>query len=61
MRANEFITERVTGEINPRTGDVDMVNQRTGKTTQLRKDTMTTQDDSGTKVYKGGTLRSVNS
>ena len=59
MRANEFITERITGEINPRTGDVDMVNQRTGKTTQLRKDTMTTQDDSGTKVYKGGTLRSV--
>ena len=59
MRANEFITERITGEINPRTGDVDMVNQRTGKTTQLRKDTMTTQDDSGTKVYKGGTLRSI--
>jgi len=59
MRANEFITERVTGEINPRTGDVDMVNQRTGKTTQLRKDKMTTQDDSGTKVYKGGTLRSI--
>ena len=59
MRANEFITERVTGEINPRTGDVDMVNQRTGKTTQLRKDQMTTQDDSGKKVYKGGTLRSI--
>ena len=59
MRASDFITERVTGEINPRTGDVDMVNQRTGKTTQLRKDKMTTQDDSGTTVYKGGTLRSV--
>ncbi|MBL6771125.1 MAG: hypothetical protein ISQ22_07130 [Rhizobiales bacterium] len=59
MRANEFILERVTGTIDPRTGDVDMVNQRTGKTTQLRKDTMTTQDDSGKKVYRGGTLRSV--
>jgi len=59
MRANEFILERVTGTIDPRTGDVNMVNQRTGKTTQLRKDTMTTQDDSGTKVYRGGTLRSV--
>jgi len=59
MRANEFILERVTGTIDPRTGDVDMVNQRTGKTTQLRKGTMTTQDDSGEKVYRGGTLRSV--
>ena len=59
MRANEFILERVTGTIDPRTGDVDMVNQRTGKITQLRKDTRTDIDDQGTKVYRGGTLRSV--
>ncbi len=59
MRANEFILERVTGTIDPRTGDVDMVNQRTGKMTQLRKDTRTDIDDQGTKVYRGGTLRSV--
>jgi hypothetical protein len=59
MRANEFILERVTGTIDPRTGDVDMVNQRTGKMTQLRKDTRTDIDDEGTKVYRGGTLRSV--
>lgn len=58
MRANEFILERVTGTIDPRTGDVDMVNQRTGKMTQLRKDTRTDIDDEGTKVYRGGKLRS---
>jgi hypothetical protein len=59
MRANEFILERVTGTIDPRTGDVDMVNQRTGKMTQLRKDTRTDMDDTGTKVYRGGKLRSI--
>ena len=59
MRAKDFISERITGTIDPRTGDVDMVNQRTGKTTQLRKDTRTDVDDSGTKVYRGGELRSI--